>query len=332
MFTFISITYNHEKFIIMHLESMKYQIQNFFGNIKVSLIIADDGSSDKTIELCKKWIDVNRSLFDKILILGDGINRGTCQNFCKALQYLESEDFFLLAGDDVYGYRNLMEIFEYLKYNDLVSSPCPAFYWDSNGKYSIYNDYTKYKTNITVGLSPIFLKRAFTIAGCLVEAPSMAFKRNLLSEEVLDFLKEYQLIEDQPIIYYFFKQKKIKMKYLDHAYILYRTNPDSISHTKDTAIRDTAKADLRRLCQYYIKHEKKLIYKYIAFLRKQVLDGRTWVSFLFPTNHYIVIMQKIFNKRIKKYYKNAIYQPAITFEKYLQMLNESAKHYNLEKS
>jgi hypothetical protein len=29
MFTFVTITYNHEKYIIEHLESIKYQIENF---------------------------------------------------------------------------------------------------------------------------------------------------------------------------------------------------------------------------------------------------------------------------------------------------------------
>ena len=69
MFTFVTITYNHEKYIIEHLESIRYQIENFSEGKKMNLIISDDGSMDDTMLFAQKWVERNRFLFSEVELL-----------------------------------------------------------------------------------------------------------------------------------------------------------------------------------------------------------------------------------------------------------------------
>ncbi len=323
MFTFITCTYNHEQFIILHLESIKYQIYNHFKGIKVAIIISDDGSSDKTVPLCKKWLEKNRGLFAEMSILGDSKNRGTCKNIVNAFKHLKTDRFFWLAGDDVYGFRSLKKVIKELGQYELVTAPCLAFYDNYESGYHIEKDYNKYKTNISNGLCPWFMRRAFTITGCLTEAPSTVFRKELLDKEILDFVYQFKLIEDQPMIYQLFKKYKIKMKYLDYTYVIYRINPNSISHTNNLIIKSAAKKDLEKLCTYYF-NEKNWFYKYLAWLRKQMINGNRWIAFFLPTNHFLVIRQKFFSKRIRQYYKKAIIDDATRSLQYLEMIDQYA--------
>ncbi len=43
-FTFLTVAYNHEKFILEHLESIRYLMNNYGDGIDVSIIINDDCS------------------------------------------------------------------------------------------------------------------------------------------------------------------------------------------------------------------------------------------------------------------------------------------------
>ena len=63
-FTFAAITYNHSDCIIEHLESLKKLVQKYGRVYLNNLIISDDASKDNTVELAKKWIEQNRSLFN----------------------------------------------------------------------------------------------------------------------------------------------------------------------------------------------------------------------------------------------------------------------------
>ena len=54
----IIVTYNSANFVLETLESTKKQS---YPNIE--LIVTDDCSSDKTIEICKEWMEKNKTFF-----------------------------------------------------------------------------------------------------------------------------------------------------------------------------------------------------------------------------------------------------------------------------
>ena len=62
-FTFVIITYNQEQYILQHLESIKYQINKYGKGISVYLIISDDHSLDRTLQLAEIWLQENSCFF-----------------------------------------------------------------------------------------------------------------------------------------------------------------------------------------------------------------------------------------------------------------------------
>lgn len=326
-FTFLTCTYNHSQYIVMHLESIKYQIQNFFGGDNVTLIVADDGSKDGTLEICKKWGKKNEYLFKRIVILGDGVNRGLCANLLLAMKHLKDEQFYFLAGDDVYGFRNLKEALNELDTYNFISGVCPAFYEKANGDYEIEAEFGAYKTIITKGTCRRGLRRLFTIEGCLVEAAPAIYKSTMIDENVRRQIAKSRLIEDQPMVYEFFRVNDINMKYLEKSYVMYRINAQSISHTKNTAIKDIARNDLEQLLNYYAQNETKLIYRYAIFIRRKVIQGKEWMMRLLPSYLYVILRQNVFNKRVKAIFQRGIADDRMRCIEHLDFLYRKALEY-----
>ena len=55
-FTFVAFTYNQEKYIIQHLESIRYQIENFGKDTDCYFLLCVIAQLIKLCNLCKKWI------------------------------------------------------------------------------------------------------------------------------------------------------------------------------------------------------------------------------------------------------------------------------------
>lgn len=89
------LTYNSAKYIIDALESVKNQT---YQNIE--LIVSDDCSKDNTVEICRKWIEENRSRFVNATLLTVEKNTGTSANGNRRLAACKGEWLKGLAGDD----------------------------------------------------------------------------------------------------------------------------------------------------------------------------------------------------------------------------------------
>ncbi len=324
-FTFVTCTYNHNDFILMHLESIKYQVKTCFKNDNITLIIADDGSQDATLQLCKTWCKINQDLFCEIVLLGDGENRGTCKNLLLAVEHVRDEFFYILAGDDVYGFKDLKKAVCELEHFDLVSAICPAFYLSDNGEYKIGTDYSMYKTVIAKGTSPFFFRRLFTIEGCITEAAPVIYRSTMINDSVKSQIAKYRLIEDQPMMYEFFRNRKLKMKYLDYSYVMYRINPESVSHTSNSRIKKIVQNDLQTLCDYYESCERNPVYLYAVHARRQVMRGHKWFRYLFPSYLYLIIKQNILNGNAKKIFYNCVIADADQWIQHLKYLDEKAQ-------
>ena len=60
----IVITYNSSDFVIEALESIKAQTYT-----SIELIITDDCSSDRTVDICMNWIEQNRTFFANVILV-----------------------------------------------------------------------------------------------------------------------------------------------------------------------------------------------------------------------------------------------------------------------
>ena len=89
------LTYNSAKYIIDALESVKNQT---YKNIE--LIVSDDCSKDNTVEICRKWIEENKSRFVNTKLITVEKNTGTTANGNRRFRACNGEWLKGCAGDD----------------------------------------------------------------------------------------------------------------------------------------------------------------------------------------------------------------------------------------
>lgn len=88
-------TYNQELYVEEALKSLIYQSYN-----NIEIIISDDASTDKTVEIISKLCELYVGDFN-IIFNKNTINLGIARNFEKALSLCSGEYIALSAGDDI---------------------------------------------------------------------------------------------------------------------------------------------------------------------------------------------------------------------------------------
>lgn len=216
-FTFVTLSYNHENQIIEHLESIKNIVSKFGNGIDVFYVLSDDCSKDNTVMVVMSWIKKN-PIFRNTIINRNDNNIGTVKNFIKAVSLVKTEDFKLLAGDDVYGFFDIFKL--YANFGDsILITPITPF-----GK---YNKEKCCELESNYRLLMYFEKCGKFIDSLLltnlIPAPGVFYKRSIFNDKkFIDFLNQFTLIEDYPMWYYLFKIKNKKFIVKNHSYIYYR--------------------------------------------------------------------------------------------------------------
>lgn len=90
------LTYNSSRFILETLDSIKNQT---YPNI--ILHVCDDCSTDNTVELCKKWIDLNKQRFVSVKVIVPEQNTGVSANSNRVWDACETKWNKVIAGDDL---------------------------------------------------------------------------------------------------------------------------------------------------------------------------------------------------------------------------------------
>lgn len=109
-FAFLAVTYNHENYIIEHLESIKYLVLTHGKDIDIDIIINDDNSTDSTCNLIDKWLNINKNIFRLIKTIYNKTNIGTCASVNNMFTHVQANRCKLTAGDDVYSFENIFEL------------------------------------------------------------------------------------------------------------------------------------------------------------------------------------------------------------------------------
>ena len=95
-------TYNGEKYIIEQLESIEKQIYQEYH-----VYIRDDGSSDDTVSIIRKYIEKN-NLKDKYSIFAEK-NIGFSRSFQKLLEVTPKGDYWAFCDQDDYWYPEKLQ-------------------------------------------------------------------------------------------------------------------------------------------------------------------------------------------------------------------------------
>lgn len=299
-FVFVILTYNHSQYIIEHLESIKYQILTYGRNYEFKLLIGDDGSKDNTISLIQSWIRANKHLFPDVIILSDGINRGTCLNFTSLLPYVDSELFKVTAGDDVYSFENLFEISLELPTNDFVSGlPLTLI----NNKLS----FPKLATMHILATSVIykktnFFKRISQINS--INTPSLFYNLKLITgSEFKKFIENFSVTEDLPL-FLFTATHRAPIAFLQTKIIsvYYRRTPGSTYIIKNKQFNN----DKNLAFNIMYKHEKDPLLKILIANRKWCYNrNNLFLKFALNLNYYLYAFRFFTNIRniLKEYFQ-----------------------------
>jgi glycosyltransferase involved in cell wall biosynthesis len=109
-FAFLVLAFNHQDYILEHLESIKYLVQTHGTAWDVDLIVNDDASRDQTRTLVDRWLAVNATMFRHVKTLYNPKNLGTCASVNNVLSHMVADRCKLTAGDDVYSFENIFEL------------------------------------------------------------------------------------------------------------------------------------------------------------------------------------------------------------------------------
>ena len=269
-FTFAAITYNHSDCIIEHLESLKKLVQKYGREYLNNLIISDDASKDNTVELAKKWIEQNRSLFNEVKVLCPEKNQGIVKNYVTALKCIKTEKFKILAGDDLYLCENIYDIFDM---GDIIFTPLVNF--SGSEVVSRHAEYISremvYYRNRNLQ-ETIRDKMKFSM---YIQSPGTMWKLSLADEGLYETLSHYTWMEDVPLFSYLLNKQGLKVCFCETPVVAYRSDvgiSTNKNHERAKEIEEESKRIRKEIYVHRkIKHDILNPYAYkMAFQRLYV--------------------------------------------------------------
>jgi glycosyltransferase, family 2 len=222
-------TYNGEKYIKEQLSSILNQLSE-----KDEIIISDDSSTDKTVEIIESFQD------KRIKILKNNKFRQPNLNFEKALKYSKGDIIFLSDQDDVWVENKVEIILNQLKKYDLIVSD--AFITDE--KLNITNESLFSEINSNRGILKNIIKN--TYYGCCI-----TFKRKVL-KKALPFPKTREIGHD--LWLGIIADRYFKVKFLKEKLIYFRRHENNLTTIKKSKRRLIIKLLGRvKILYYFLK-------------------------------------------------------------------------------
>jgi hypothetical protein len=224
-FSFLVLSYNHQDYIIEHLESIKILVERYGRDVQVDLIISDDSSTDNSTNYIESWINLNSKLFKNVKLIFNEKNIGTCSSVKKMLLEVETRDFKLTAGDDVYSFENIFSVMD--DYADASIISGRVIHYDS--KYLIF----KRIDNMLMDATQVIYKKSKKIERfkrlSYINAPNIFYRKECITHEnVLSVLDKYKVVEDWPIqiqISRIFSDSEFEL--VDKVFVYYRRTEGS---------------------------------------------------------------------------------------------------------
>ena len=289
-FTFVSFVYNHEEYIIEHLESIKYLIDTYGGGYSFNIIIGDDGSKDNSVKLVSLWLKLNENIFNKIEFIHDGVNRGFPVSFTNVTSRVESELFKCLAGDDVFSNENLFKDYKYLNNYECISA-IPLLLIDNVISESRSSTFHMLASDVIFKNKP-FIERFRRM--CVSNSPSLIYDLKFIkNEKIINYIKSFKATEDLPMwikVSQFYQHvkftqlKKVHVYYRRTSGSIYLVANESFVNDKLKAYDDMLLNDMNIFERYLLKN-RRFCFKYsnVKLLK------------LFNVNYYVYIFSVLKN-------------------------------------
>lgn len=224
-YAFLVVTYNHQEYILEHLESIKYLVGAYGAGFDVDVIINDDCSRDQTRVLVDRWLDVNANIFRNAKTIYNIKNLGTCASVNNMLTHMVADRCKLTAGDDVYSYEN---IFELTKHGFDVAMVSGRTLYLMDGLLAIDKRSHILTTATQVVYENDSLIHRFKHFS-YNNAPNLQYSTEcLLNPMVREQLQNYDVVEDWPLQVAIARQfPKYQFKLIDQILVYYRRTAGS---------------------------------------------------------------------------------------------------------
>ena len=248
----IVLTFNSSSTVIETLDSIKEQT---YSNIE--LIITDDGSSDTTIDICRKWLVLNGKYFYNYQLITVKCNTGLPASCNRALNASNGEWIKIIAGDDTLK-KGCIEInMKYISANreiEILQTDADMyvdFFEEANFKSTLPTNFKEF-FELEEGKNQYDFFKNVGHAFC---TPSIFVKKSIV-EKVGGFDERFRFIEDIPLWLNLTKANK-KFYYHPVSTVNYRSHDKSVARDgKKYMNAKFAKGSLFFLKTYFAKIER----------------------------------------------------------------------------
>jgi glycosyltransferase involved in cell wall biosynthesis len=178
--TILMPSYNKEQYIKEAIDSVLLQKTDF--NFK--LVVTDDGSTDRTIEIVKNYI---AKYPEKIVLLPSEKNQGLLSNIIKGYKYMDSQYFCVLDADDYYtDYNFYQKAIDFLdKHPDYNIYASNTFYLNDEQE-KMPNNYSFKEKECHSTFKDLLNQKAV-----LGNTISSIFRNNVIDDSLIAKLKEH---------------------------------------------------------------------------------------------------------------------------------------------
>lgn len=210
------MAYNSAETIVETLESVKAQTYQ-----RLELVIGDDGSRDRTVELCKTWIETNRSRFERVELLANPINQGTSANYNRVMDVCRGEWVKDLDGDDILTEDCITQFIGYIRENPNAEYIfCRVQPFCEQGGKIVLKDTDSFNYNF-FALSPNEQLRHLLFAQNCIPSPGLFYKLSRVQEVGLRNDERIPLMEDWPK-WINALRKGLCFSFVDKTLVMYR--------------------------------------------------------------------------------------------------------------
>lgn len=264
----VVVTYNFEEVVIETLESIKNQTYP-----RMELVITDDNSTDRTIDICKEWIKKNKERFENIIVLENKKNVGPTRNYNNGLRAANGK-WIKYISDDIISPTFIANSIDIVNNNldiEILFSQSKFFFgkWNEQNFGELFpenKDLFKYNLSSEEQLE-------FMLERCYVAAPTNFIKKSLL-EEVGYCNEKYKFFEDYPLWIKILETGK-KLYFNNEINLFYRRWEKSVSYSNNDYLnrrqvefhREYFNAEQK----YKIKNKIKRFEKNLEIYRDEVI-------------------------------------------------------------
>lgn len=267
------ISYNAEETVLDTLESILAQD---YGVDKVELVVSDDASTDRTVDVVREWLGKHGNRFHSTKLIKNTVNRGVPANYNAACRSCSGEWIKVIAADDILLEGCLSSNVDYV--NREPSAKAVFSYMECFGatsKVMPYESDLKFFKLDAKRQNFLFRYFSFNIA------PTQFLNKQLL-EEVGYADERYRLFEDLPL-WLKVTERGFRLHFNEVLTVKYRVG-ESVSKTdkffinKDFVrclllLNKEGKPEQFPSLGYFLRMEERLLISYKLFL-SEVLGNR----------------------------------------------------------